>query len=50
VGVFFAALVDQIVLVTRESATRKRDVNAALAILQNDDSKIKGIVLANSIA
>ena len=48
VGIFFAALVDQVVLIVKEGATRKRDVDRALKVLGSDARKIKGTVLTHA--
>jgi Mrp family chromosome partitioning ATPase len=50
IDTFFAALVDQIVLITNKGRARKRDVDAALALLGSDARKIKGTVLVNAKA
>jgi succinoglycan biosynthesis transport protein ExoP len=44
---FFATLVDQIVLVTRKGATRKRDIDGIVAALGDDARKIRGTVMTN---
>jgi Mrp family chromosome partitioning ATPase len=47
VAAFFAGLVDQVVLIVKEGATRKRDIDGALSILGSNARKIRGTVLTN---
>jgi polysaccharide biosynthesis transport protein len=47
IGTFFAGLVDQVVLIIKEGATRKRDIDGVLAILGSEARKIRGTVLTN---
>src|SRR5262249_31377015 len=45
---FFAALVDQIVLVTSNGASRKRDIDGIVDALGDNARKIRGTVLTNA--
>ncbi len=47
IATFFAGLVDQIVLITKEGATRKRDIDGALSIFGSEARKVRGTVLTN---
>jgi polysaccharide biosynthesis transport protein len=48
IGCFFGELVDYVVLIAKEGATRQRAVNRAVAMLGADAQKIKGTVLTNA--
>ncbi len=44
IGAFFAALVDQIVVITKGGGARKRDLEAVVALLRSELRKIRGTV------
>jgi succinoglycan biosynthesis transport protein ExoP len=48
IGAFFAALVDQIVVIAKEGGARKRDLDAVVALLGSEAHRIKGTVLTNA--
>lgn len=48
IGCFFGELVDYVVLIANEGATRQLAVNRAIAMLGADAQKIKGTVLTNT--
>jgi polysaccharide biosynthesis transport protein len=50
VGLFFAALVDQIALVGRQGAAHRHALDDAVATLESDAQKVRGTVLTNAKA